>query len=260
MSARPVSILALATLRTVSCALCTAAAPVAAATGVWRPTKGDVDSISWGRPAKKKGTGSRGVPHRLNDDERTLYDIAREKGFVELRGSGWRRERSDAPLRNTYRSWCDATAKAAIFVHKGGDGVDEVVIDFSPLRAPEHFASAASLCLEEDGAADGCVEPHAPRDVSFMELAGNEQDEEGVDAAAATVEAASEAYRTLPIYRLPMYAVSWVRPRSDAKALAKALAQRFATGGKAGAGRAKSRGAPQRKAGKSRRHGGYGIG
>lgn len=33
----------------------------------WRPTADDVDRISWGRPAKKKMTGSRGVPHRLNE-------------------------------------------------------------------------------------------------------------------------------------------------------------------------------------------------
>lgn len=33
----------------------------------WRPTPDDVDRISWGKPAKKKMTGSRGVPHRLNE-------------------------------------------------------------------------------------------------------------------------------------------------------------------------------------------------
>ena len=84
-----------------------------AETDCWRPTLDDVDRISWGRNAKKKGTGSRGVPHRLNDDERSLYDFARRKGFVEIGGSGWRRRRSDAPLVNTYRSWCDARAVAA---------------------------------------------------------------------------------------------------------------------------------------------------
>jgi len=44
----------------------------------------DVDRISWGKPAKKKSTGSRGVPHRLNEEERNLYDMARRKGFVEI--------------------------------------------------------------------------------------------------------------------------------------------------------------------------------
>jgi hypothetical protein len=276
-------------LRTVTCAFSAIPPSIVAETNCWRPTKGDVDAISWGRRAKKRGTGSRGVPHRLNDDERTQFDVGRARGFVELRGSGWRRQRSDAPLRNTYRSWCDATAVAAIFVHKGGDGLDEVVIDFSPLRAPEQFEAAAQLCLAESGASDGCLEPLAPRNAAFMELSdvgisaegeeegssretttstqisSEEEEEEGFrtgafSQSAAILHEAAEAYRTEPIYRLPMYAVSWVRPRSDAKALAKALAARFSTATRSGGGRAKARGAPDRAHGKSRRHGGYGIG
>ena len=70
----------------------------------FRPTINDVERISWGKPAKKKGTGSRGVPHRLNDEERTLFDQARKKGFLEIAGSGWRSQRREAPLLNTYRS------------------------------------------------------------------------------------------------------------------------------------------------------------
>ena len=53
---------------------------------VWRPTAADVIAISWGKPAKRKGTGSRGVPHRLNDDERVLFDLAVKKGAVEIGG------------------------------------------------------------------------------------------------------------------------------------------------------------------------------
>ena len=106
-----------------------------------------VDRISWGRNAKQKGTGSRGVPHRLNDEERSLYDFARRKGFVEVGGSGWRRQRSDAPLVNTYRSWCDARGVPAIYLHKARDGEDEVVADLSPLRTPLAFEDAAAFCL-----------------------------------------------------------------------------------------------------------------
>ena len=71
----------------------------------WRPTLDDVDRISWGKPAKKKSTGSRGVPHRLNEEERKLYDFGRQKGFLEIPGSGWRKERRGAPLLNSYRNW-----------------------------------------------------------------------------------------------------------------------------------------------------------
>jgi hypothetical protein len=66
----------------------------------WRPTINDVERISWGKPAKNKGTGSRGVPHRLNDEERFLFDQARRKGFLEINASGWRKQRRDAPLLN----------------------------------------------------------------------------------------------------------------------------------------------------------------
>ena len=80
----------------------------------WRPTVDDVVRISWGKPAKKKGTGSRGVPHRLNQDERVSFDFACKKGFVEIDGSGWRKQRRDAPLANTYRSYCDARAQPVV--------------------------------------------------------------------------------------------------------------------------------------------------
>ena len=223
----------------------------------------DVDAISWGRRAKTRGVGSRGVPHRLNGDERTMYDIARNKGFVELRGSGWRKERADSPLRNTYRSWCDAVAVPAIFLHKGAEGVDEVVVDLTPLRSPQAYPLAAESCLEV--AADGRVEPAAPRDLAWMELSAlheaeastNQQEE--YKTADDNLPVEEEAYRREPIYRLPMYTVSWLRPRSEAKALAKELAVRFETAGKGNRGRTKARGAPRRTPGKSRRHGGYGI-
>ena len=49
----------------------------------WRPDVRDVEKISWGMPAKKKRTGSRGVPHRLNEDERRSFDQARRQGFLQ---------------------------------------------------------------------------------------------------------------------------------------------------------------------------------
>ena len=60
-----------------------------------------------------------------------------------------------------------------------------------------------------------------------------------------------------PIHQLPRYEVAWQAPtRAEAKALAKVLAGTFGHAPtKASGGRA----APRVKAGKSRRHGGYGI-
>ena len=116
---------------------------------VWRPTINDVERISWGKPAKKKGTGSRGVPHRLNQDERRSFEQARNKGFLEMGSSGWRSERRDAPLHNTYRSLCDARGQPAIVLHKQDGGIDMLVVDISPLRTPHLFESIAQCCLDE---------------------------------------------------------------------------------------------------------------
>ena len=88
--------------------------------------------------------------------------------------------------------------------------------------------------------------------------------EDVVTSSVARMEAAILAARTddfanLPIHRLPKYTLAWHRPRPEAKALAKALAARLATADKP-KGRAKALGGPRIKPGKSRRHGGYGIG
>ena len=90
-------------------------------------------------------------------------------------------------------------------------------------------------------AADGRVEPPAML----------------LDADEASVEPA--AHMSGAIWQQPHYYVSWVRTRSDAKVLAKELAAHFGTA-KAPKGRSKQRGAPAVAPGRSRRHGGYGIG
>ena len=43
--------------------------------------------------------------------------------------------------------------------------------------------------------------------------------EEGVQSGAELLAARADAFATEPIYRLPALAISWARPRSDAKAL-----------------------------------------
>ena len=192
-----------------------------------RPSRDDVDRISWGKPSKKKGVGSRGTPHRLNEAERAEYDRAKARGYVEVAGSAWRKERRDAPLLNTWRNWCDAVAAPAISVQKGD--VDLVVVDLSPLRRADVLDVAAAVralptqCVSITvGEAEDIVEDEAR-----------------------------------PIHQLPRYELAWQAPtRAEAKALAKDLASAFGHAPtKASGGRA----APRVKPGKSRRHGGYGI-
>jgi hypothetical protein len=213
----------------------------------FRPTVNDVERISWGKPAKVKGTGSRGVPHRLNEEERLLFDQARRKGFLEVAGSGWRPQRREAPLLNTYRSLCDARGQASVILCKDKTGVDELVVDISPLRYDGSFSDIAQECLKQQP--DGEV---------VFELSGIESDEleenEG-DTDLKKIEDSPWSIR--PIYQLPPYCIVWRLPRTEAKAVGKKMAEIFDTAeGKAGPSK-KPIGV---KPGKGRRSGGYGIG
>ena len=163
----------------------------------------------------------------MNEAERSEYDRAKARGYVETAGSAWRKERRDAPLLNTWRNWCDAVAAPAISVQKGD--VDLVVVDLSPLRRPDVLEVAAAVralptpCVSiEVGASEDIVEDEAR-----------------------------------PIHQLPRYELAWQAPtRAEAKALAKGLASAFGHAPKKASG---GKSAPRVKPGKSRRHGGYGI-
>ena len=206
-----------------------------------RPSRDDVERISWGKPSKKKGVGSRGVPHRLNADERDAFERAKRAGFVECGGSAWRAARRDAPLLNTWRNWCDAVAAPAICVQKSATGAGDVVLlDLSPLRRPGDFDACAAEARGLPGAA--ALAPTALGDG---------------DADAPADDAADWLAR--PVHQLPRYEVAWTAAtRGDAKAFAKELAGAFGHVAKKGAAPGAKR-APAVKAGKGRRHGGYGI-
>eukprot|EP00979_Chaetoceros_neogracilis_P000449 scaffold107_cov269-Chaetoceros_neogracile.AAC.41 len=214
----------------------------------WRPTVQDVESISWGKPAKKKGTGSRGVPHRLNEDERLLFDQARRKGFLEIAGSGWRSQRGDAPLVNSYRSLCDARGQVCITLHKGNTGLDELVVDISPLRLPDTFQ-----LLEDD------MVEFVGLKTSYKASEENEDtDESEVDIVDAIEAKDGESpWNSRPIYQLPTYCISWEIQRSEGKQLGKKLAKEFDTIEKKGT---QSKKPKHLKPGKNRKNGGYGIG
>ena len=127
-----------------------------------RPSLDDVERISKGLAAKKRGVGSRQVPHRLNEEERKEWDLSKKRKFLILRGTGYRRERGDAPLANIYRNLCDAKAIPCISIQKtlgmsitSGDGAaknqaleDVVTIDFSTLRTTE-VKHLVKLCLSK---------------------------------------------------------------------------------------------------------------
>ncbi len=215
----------------------------------WRPDVRDVERISFGQPAKKKGTGSRGIPHRLNEDERRSFDQARRQGFLQVTGSAWRSQRRDAPLLNTYRSLSDARGKPAIVLHKlsptsTGDHEDKLVIDLSPLRFPEEFDTVGKE-LKAMIQAEYSLE-------SFAD-SGEEQ-----DAGDDIVEASDEdQYETRPIYQLPPFQLVWNVSRQEGKKIGKYLAETFDTIEKSASKSKRQKGV---KPGKGRRAGGYGIG
>jgi len=100
-----------------------------------RPSLDDVENLSRGKPGRGR-IGSRNVPHRLVDTERAEFEVSKKKGFVSLRGSGWRRERGASPLLNIYRQRCDAQARSCISLQRGlgSDPSDRVCVDVSTLR------------------------------------------------------------------------------------------------------------------------------
>lgn len=148
-----------------------------------------------------------------------------------------------------------------IVLHKQNDGIDELVIDLSPLRMPETFADVAQRCLEEQAGGEIVFQGSSEEEVTAAAgITGNDEDTEEEEESASPVEdqtGAENAWETRPIYQLPPFSITWKLPRSEAKAVGKKFATLFATAeGKKGASR-KPVGV---KPGKSRRHGGYGIG
>ena len=220
----------------------------------WRPDVRDVERISFGQPAKKKGTGSRGIPHRLNEDERRSFDQARRQGFLQVTGSAWRSQRRDAPLLNTYRSLSDARGKPAIVLHKlsptsSGEHEDKLVVDLSPLRFPDEFDAVGKkvkAMIQAEYNLESCVDD--------VEEAGDAEVDEGLDIVEASDE---DQYETRPIYQLPPFQLEWNVSRQEGKIIGKYLAGIFETIEKSASKSKKQRGV---KPGKGRRSGGYGIG
>jgi hypothetical protein len=243
--------------------------------GQWRPSVDDVIRISWGKPAKKKGTGSRGVPHRLNTEEREIFDRGVNKGFIELGGSGWRKQRRDSPLVNTWRSFCDSKRQPFLAVFKDSQGMDDVSLDLSPLRLHllEEVSAVAAVAGEtaapivaQHGGHGGINEEFEGQELGTAitddedtdggevaaEAVGKVAAETSDDAAIAADLASPDDWLQLPIYRLPPQIVSWVIPRQGAKELAKALSKHFGT---ATAKEPVPRGGPKRNRASSRHRG-----
>jgi len=139
---------------------------------VWRPTMDDVERISRGLSARQRGTGSRATPHRLNAEERRAFEIARNvKHFLEVRGTGYRRERKGSPLQNTWRLWCDARSMPAIVLEKDSSGTDSVHIDLATLRGEFDLEFLFDLFKSVAEPFSTCG---VPQTLQFMDRTGTE--------------------------------------------------------------------------------------
>jgi len=206
-----------------------------------RISRDDVDRLSRGQPSKKKGYGSRNVPHRLNEQERAELDRAAKRGFLTLTGGGNRRARKGSPLANIHRQWCDAREKPQIVLYKaiyGGRAIDEVVIDLSPLRLQGLFDDPAlveefSVKWKTDMLKEAYDAGMELREYNNDEDDDDDDEEESHGDASAdlgssftiTIDGSTkEAWATQPIWKLPVVSIGvFEGERSKAKIMASAL-------------------------------------
>eukprot|EP00775_Hariotina_reticulata_P007501 gene7501-7711_t len=138
----------------------------------WRPDMNDVDRLSKGGAAKNRGTGNFNIPHRLNADERPVYEAAKKKGYLQVRGTGYRKGRKGNPLPNIWRQWCDAKGMGCVVIEQDmtGAGGDVVVADLAPLRLRQ---LAQMLYPQQASAAQGPPPPPplTPEQISAAEMA-----------------------------------------------------------------------------------------
>jgi hypothetical protein len=208
-----------------------------------RPTLDDVQRISEGRAAKTRGWGSRQVPHRLNAEERKQYDLARQRNYLSLRGSGYRRERKGSPLANIWRQLNDALARPCIVVEQSPAGnADVVLVDLSPLRciggskdgglstesaaaaaetAARELADSLGLACLQDGEAASPFTVIVPHGILAL------QSSDWTQNVADGIEDSIEHVLRAPIWQQPPRLVCFRADRSQGKALAKALAERL---------------------------------
>lgn len=200
-----------------------------------RISRDDVDRLSRGQPSKKKGYGSRSVPHRLNDAERSELDRAAVKGFLVLSGNGNRRTRKGSPLANIHRQWCDARGKPQVIVYKAvlegssSGVVDQVLVDLSPLRLNGLFDDDSQLDEFMVRWKADIFTAAVNAGMTYRDYEESvEQDEEEEAEYIVTLDKASmkEAWATNPIWKLPVVSIGiFEGERSSAKAMAKALAE-----------------------------------
>jgi len=225
--------------------------------------------LSRGQPAKKKGYGSRGVCHRLNDNEQKAFQRAEKAGFVTLDGTGYRRGRKGSPLGNIHRQWCDARAKPQIVFCKasGGRPLDNVIVDLAPLRmnalsddsiVVDGFLSEwkAQILVAAENAGMILKPEYEEDNTETLRLDMEEEDDVDSDDEFFSLTIDPTTWATEPIWRLPAVSIGvFEGERANAKNMAKELAVLWETmdlNAAIGGGAKNRRDAGRRKGGRTK--------
>lgn len=190
-----------------------------------RPTLDDVQRLSEGRAARSRGFGSRQIPHRLNNEEREAYKLARQRGYLTLKGSGYRRERKGSPLANIFRQLNDALGRPCVIVEQrsGAGALDIVMVDLSPLRLLDYTeadAATQSIAAELGIPAVPPERCNSPFTVILPTVALETAtlEETGVQAEDGDME---EHVLTAPVWQLLPKLICFECSRPTAKVLSK---------------------------------------
>lgn len=182
-----------------------------------RPSLDDIERISRGQAATKRGVGSRAVPHRLNALERKEWDLAKRRRYLLVRGTGWRKERGDSPLANIYRNYCDALDIPCVSVYRSIQEdesnilIDKVIIDFSPLRISD-VREIVEACLKDSREISSLISIEDSSDISKLGWS--------VDT--------DKLFQEEAIWRIPVYCVvAKFSDRTDSKRFAESIALRY---------------------------------
>ena len=187
-----------------------------------RPSLADIERLSRGQSTVKH-VGSRSVPHRLNQEERKLFELAMKRGFVVVRGCAHRRERKGSPLLNSLRQRADALSQPLIVVSqplRRSALPARTVVDLSPLRLTDEelLLAARERC---------CSVVRA--------ILGKDTGAAIENIPSPLVPATDEEADSLPIWALPplqLQIVADCRPSEAklAKRVAAALADAWSSG------------------------------
>ena len=192
-----------------------------------RPTLDDVQRLSEGRAAKKRGWGSRQIPHRLNAEERKSFELAKRKGVLTIKGSGYRRERKGSPLANIWRQYSDALGRSCIIVEQSGSGKEDMVLlDASTLRDAGEIMSLLHR-VKEAAMGLGLGSVSVLKDVTSPFTVIVPEGILNVDAKPEIEASLTEHLLRSPIWQQWPQLIAFSTERNEGKLLSKHLVETF---------------------------------